>query len=101
VNTAGAVPFRPLEEGECVGATVVTLADMSMSGVSVGALTLIGPNADVIEWMAGVSVAGEWVLWTLTAECADTVSDPSEESLLSNTPGANRKEVREGVRDGV
>jgi hypothetical protein len=45
-------------------------------------------------------VAGEWVLWTLTAECADMVSDPSEESLLSNAPGVNRKEVREGVRDG-
>jgi hypothetical protein len=94
------VPFRLLE-GVCVGVTVVTLADMSTSGVSVGVL-LIGPNADVIEQIdaAGFSVTGEWVLWTLTVECADMVSDPSEESLLSNAPGANRKEVREGVRDG-
>jgi hypothetical protein len=67
-----------------------------MSGVSVGVLTLRGPNADVIERMTGVSVTGEWVLWTLTAEWADTVSDPSEESLLSNAPGVNRKEAREG-----
>jgi hypothetical protein len=99
VKTTGAVPFRPLVEGACVGATVVMLADMSTSGVSVGVLTLRGPNADVIERMTGVSVTGEWVLWTLTAECADTVSDPSEESLLSNAPGVNRKEVREGARD--
>jgi hypothetical protein len=35
----------------------------------------------------------------LTAECADTVSDPSEESLVSNDPGVYRKEVREEVRD--
>jgi hypothetical protein len=63
----------------------------------------IGPNADVIEWTdaVGFSVAGEWALCTLTAECADMVSDPSEESLLSNAPGVNRKAVREGVRDGV
>jgi hypothetical protein len=62
---------------------------------------LIGPKADVIErMMVGFSVSGEWVLWMLTAECADTVSDPSEESLLSNAPGVNRKEVREGARDG-
>jgi hypothetical protein len=59
VNTVGAVPFKPLE-GVCVGAIVVTLADMSTSGVSVG--TLIGPNADVTEWMAGFSIGVEWVL---------------------------------------
>jgi hypothetical protein len=34
----------------------------------------------------------------LTAECADTVSDPSEESLLSNAPGVNRKVVQDGVQ---
>jgi hypothetical protein len=71
-----------------------------MSGVSVGTSMLIGPKADVIEETVGFSIAGKWVLWTLTAECADMVSDPSEESLLSNAPGVNRKEVREGVRDG-
>jgi hypothetical protein len=61
---------------------------------------LIGPKAEVMEEIVGFSVVGKWVLWTLTAECADIVSDPSDESLLSNAPGVNRKEVRDGVRDG-
>jgi hypothetical protein len=38
------------------------LADISTSGVSVG--VLIGPNAEVIEWIdaVGFSVTGEWAL---------------------------------------
>jgi hypothetical protein len=96
------VPLSPLDDGVCVGATVVTLADMVTSGFSVDVSMLIGPKADVIERMdaVGFSVSGEWALWMLTAECADMVSDPSEELLLSNAPGVNRKEVREGTRDG-
>jgi hypothetical protein len=55
------VPLSLLDGGACAGATVVTLADILTSGVSVGVLMLVGPNADVIEWIdaVGFSVAGE------------------------------------------
>jgi hypothetical protein len=51
VNTAGAVPFSPLDEGVCVDATVAMLADISMSGTSVGISMFIGPNDEVIDWI--------------------------------------------------
>jgi hypothetical protein len=42
------------------GVTVVTLADISMSGVSVGALMFIGPNNEVIDWIDINGVFDGW-----------------------------------------
>jgi hypothetical protein len=68
----GAVPFSPLDEGVCVDATVVTLADISMSGTSVGISMFIGPNNEVIDWIDAVGFStGWWVMfvWALNADC--------------------------------
>jgi hypothetical protein len=100
---AGAVPFNLLDEGALVGATVVAAADMLPSGVSVGGSTFIRANDTVTESIdtVGVSTAGKPGLWTLcilTAECADSVLDPSDESLGSVAPGVKRNPVCEVVR---
>ena len=91
---AGATPFIPFEG--VVPVVVVAFTDMVTStglGGRMGARFggAVGPKEAVTVSMDGVGsgTAGElgsWILWTLTAECAEAVLDPaeSEEKLLGS-----------------
>jgi hypothetical protein len=75
-----------------VGTVVVMLTDMLMSGASVGGSIVMGVKDAVTKLMetVRVSTAGELglcMLWMLTAECAEAVLDPSDESPKSNALG--------------
>jgi hypothetical protein len=62
LKVAGAVPFKLFVGGAPV--VVVAFTDMTMSGVLVGGLVIIGPNEAVTVSIdtVGVSLAGEFGL---------------------------------------